>query len=119
MVYDALGVPVQTLGMGLRFQNVAGERVVEDGVDTLIVRGFIANVAGEERPVPHLRLTLFDAEDTPVQTMFSRPPQETVGPEATAGFRLTLENPPATARRFEVDWTEAPVGGDAPDGRCA
>ncbi|WP_043645540.1 DUF3426 domain-containing protein [Caenispirillum salinarum] len=113
-LYAALGAPVQTLGMGLRFQNVAGERVVEDGVDTLIVRGFIANVAGGERPVPHLRLTLYDAEDNPVQSMVSRPPQETVASESTAGFRLTLENPPATARRFEVDWTDAPESGAAP-----
>lgn len=114
-VYAALGVPVQTLGMGLRFQNVAGERVVEDGVDTLIVRGFIANVGGGDRPVPHLRLTLYDAEDKPVQTIVSRPPQDTVAAESTAGFRLTLENPPATARRFEVDWTDAPETGTAPE----
>ena len=111
-IYAALGVPVETLGMGLRFQNVAGERVVEDGVDTLIVRGFIANVANGDRSVPHLRLTLYDAEDRPVQTMVSRPPQTAVASESTAGFRLTLENPPATARRFEVDWTDAPETGD-------
>lgn len=109
-VYTALGLPVQTIGVGLRFQNVAGERVVEDGVDTLIVRGFVANISGGEQTLPHLKLTLYDAEDKPIQSMVSRPPQPTLEPEATAGFRLTLENPAAAARRFEVDWTAPPEG---------
>lgn len=115
-LYAMVGLPVQTLGAGLRFQNVAGERVVEDGVDTLIVRGFIANVGGEDREVPHLKLTLYDAQDAPVQSMVSRPPQPTVGADGSAGFRLTLENPPATARRFEVDWTYDPAPPDSGTG---
>lgn len=108
-LYAMTGLPVQSLGAGLRFQNVAGERIVEDGVDTLIVRGFIANIADSPREIPHLKLTLYDAEDKPVQSMVSRPPQPTVEAETNTGFRLTLENPPASARRFEVDWTAAPA----------
>lgn len=107
-IYAGLGLPVQTVGVGLRFQNVAGERVVEDGVDTLIVRGFIANISGGVQDLPHLKLTLYDAQEQPIQSMVSRPPQPTLEPDSTAGFRLTLENPAAAARRFEVDWTVAP-----------
>lgn len=112
-IYAGLGLPVETVGIGLRFQNVAGERVVEEGVDTLIVRGFIGNISGNTQDLPHLKLTLYDAEDKPIQSMVSRPPQATLEPDSTAGFRLTLENPAAAARRFEVDWTPAPVGADA------
>lgn len=107
-LYAGVGLPVQTVGVGLRFQNVAGERVVEDGVDTLIVRGFVANISGSAQNLPHLKLTLYDAQDQPIQSMVSRPPQPSLDPEGTAGFRLTLENPAAAARRFEVDWTAAP-----------
>ncbi|GAA0579759.1 DUF3426 domain-containing protein [Caenispirillum bisanense] len=110
-IYAALGLPVQTMGIGLRFQNVAGERVVEDGVDTLIVRGFIANISGSAQALPHLKLTLYDAEDKPIQSMVSRPPQDGLEPDSTAGFRLTLENPASAARRFEVDWTAEPLPG--------
>ncbi len=112
-IYAALGLPVQTLGIGLRFQNVAGERIVEDGVDTLIVRGFIGNISGAAQTLPHLKLTLYDAEDKPIQSMVSQPPQDALEPESTAGFRLTLENPAGAARRFEVDWTAEPVPGGA------
>lgn len=109
-VYQALGVPVDALGIGLRFRNVTSERLAQDGIDTLVVRGFIANTSEASRPVPYLRLALFDATDALIQQMVAQPPLAELGPGETTGFRVALENPSAAARRFEVDWTKPPEG---------
>lgn len=109
-VYQALGVPVDALGIGLRFRNVTSERLAQDGVDTLVVRGFIANTSEAARTVPYLRLALFDATDAMIQQMVAQPPLAELGPGETTGFRVALENPSAAARRFEVDWTKPPEG---------
>jgi predicted Zn finger-like uncharacterized protein len=110
-VYAALGIPVDALGIGLRFNEVTSERLVRDGTDTLVVRGFIANTSDVARQVPFLRLALFDATNALVQHMVAEPPQPTLDVGATTGFRIQLENPSAAARRFEVDWTRPPVAG--------
>jgi len=106
--YAALGIHVDALGVGLRFNDVTSERLVRDGTDTLVVRGFIANTTSLPRDLPYLRLVLFDATDAPVQDMVAEPPQAMLEPGATTGFRVQLENPSAAARRFEVDWTKPP-----------
>lgn len=107
-LYAALGIPVDALGVGLRFNDVTSERLVRDGTDTLVVRGFIANTTDTPRDVPYLRLALFDATDAVVQDMVAEPPQLSLDGGATTGFRIQLENPSAAARRFEVDWTQPP-----------
>lgn len=108
--YAKLGIHVDALGVGLRFNDVTSERLVRDGTDTLVVRGFVANTTDTARDLPYLRLALFDATDALVQEMVAEPPQPTLDPGATTGFRVQLETPSAAARRFEVDWTEPPGG---------
>ncbi len=106
--YAEFGIPVEVLGVGLRFNDVTSERLVREGTDTLVVRGFIANTTTMTRELPFLRLVLFDATDAPVQDMVAEPPQATLAAGDTTGFRVQLENPSAAARRFEVDWTKPP-----------
>ena len=106
--YADLGIPVDVLGVGLRFNDVTSERLVREGTDTLVVRGFIANTTTMTRDLPYLRLVLFDATDAPVQDIVAEPPQLTLDAGDTTGFRVQLENPSAAARRFEVDWTKPP-----------
>lgn len=110
-VYDLLGVEITSLGIGLRFRNVTSERLARDGTDTLVVRGFIANISDKDRTVPFLRLALFDATEAVVQSLVAEPPERALAAGETIGFRIQLENPSAAARRFEVDWTAPPQTG--------
>lgn len=107
-VYAALGIEVDTLGAGLQFKDVTSERLAQNGVDTLVVRGFIANTTNKPHDLPYLRLVLFDATDAVAQQVYAEPPQQTLAPEATTGFRIHLVTPSPAARRFEVDWTKPP-----------
>ncbi|MSP79989.1 MAG: DUF3426 domain-containing protein, partial [Rhodospirillales bacterium] len=62
-VYSMLGLGREALGAGLDIRSVASERTNEGGTEVLAVRGVIANISALDRPVPHLRVALYDANN--------------------------------------------------------
>lgn len=94
-----------TIGAGLRFRGVDSERVVENDADILLVRGIIANISDSAKQLPLLKLAIHDANDAIVQEKVVAPPEKTLDPGATTGFRIQIENPTALARRFTVTFT--------------
>ncbi len=107
--YEMAGIPVDVPGLGLQFKETTSERLAQGGVDTLIIRGFIANVSESTRKVPFLHVTLFDGSGAMVQEMAAQPPVPQLLPGETTGFRVQLPNPSAAARRFDLFWAVNPA----------
>ncbi|OIQ97134.1 hypothetical protein GALL_208330 [mine drainage metagenome] len=105
-VYEQLGLRNAVVGAGLIFRNYSSERTVQNNIEVLIVRGVIANTTGQTRALPLLRLALYNNK-TLLQKKIISPPQSSLGPKATVGFRITLDQPDAAASRFEVTFTNA------------
>ncbi len=112
-LYEQLGLRNAVVGAGLIFRNYSSERTVQNNIEVLIVRGVIANTTGQTREVPLLRLALYN-DKTLLQKKIISPPQSSLGPKATVGFRITLEQPDAAASRFEVTFTNAKEPPQAP-----
>jgi predicted Zn finger-like uncharacterized protein len=106
--YEMLGIDAQGLGAGLKFRNVTSERVVENNVEILVVRGSIANVTEKAQNIPLLKLMLFDAGNAVVQEKTTQPPEKTLPPNESLGFKVQIESPTAAARRFEVTFAPRP-----------
>jgi hypothetical protein len=105
--YDKLGVRRDdVVGFGLAFRNITADRNPENGTEVLIVRGVIENATAQARPIPLLSLVLYNNK-TIVQEKVVNPPQAKLDPKATVGFSLTLDQPDASATRFELTFTAA------------
>lgn len=113
-LYKALGVPLEILGEGLEFRNVTSEMVKEGKTPVLIVRGIIANVAKDTRPVPLLRLVLLDSGGNTIQEAYGKPRKEDLDVGAQMGFQVRMEDPSAAAVRYEVTFTGAPADRSEP-----
>lgn len=105
-LYDMLGITVDAPGSGLQFKDVTSEWLSRNGVDTLVVRGFIANISSSPKAIPSLSLILFGPTDEPVQRAIIEPPQPNLESGMTTAFRVQLGTPDARARRFEMDWAK-------------
>lgn len=106
-VYSALGLRRDVLGDGLIFRNTSSSRSEQNGVEILVVRGVIANGTDQERPIPFLRLGLYD-DTAQLQEKIVTPPVEKLDPNGTVAFRITIEEPNAAAVRFELKFTDTP-----------
>lgn len=108
-LYKALGAPLEILGEGLEFRGVGSEMLKEGRTPVLVVRGVIASISKESRPVPLLRLVLLDTGGGTIQESFAKPRKETLDAGQQMGFQIRLENPSAAAVRYEVTFAEAPA----------
>jgi hypothetical protein len=111
-VYAMVGLSVDTLGAGLDIRNVTSKRSTEQGTDVLVVRGIITNISDESRAVPLIRVVLLDAGEEEVQALTVKPVETEIPAGDDIGFRARLENPPGTARRLEVTFTEGAAEGE-------
>ncbi len=116
-LYATIGLG-ESLGAGLDIRDVRSVRSTEGGVDVLVVREIINNVSGGARSVPLIRVVLMDSVDEEVMTMVIPPSKSELPSGENVGFSARIEDPPGTARRLEVMFTEAedqaPMGEEAP-----
>lgn len=108
-LYEAAGIDAEALGAGLKFRNVTSERVIENNVEMLVVRGVIANISDKTRDLPMVKLSLYDSANLVVQEKVSPPPEKTLAPNESTGFKASIESPAAAARRFEVTFAPRPA----------
>ncbi|MEQ8194572.1 MAG: FxLYD domain-containing protein, partial [Rhodospirillales bacterium] len=69
--------------------------------------GFIQNTTREKIAVPMIKVALYNADNKEVQAVMVTPRTPQVDPGKSLGFRAQIDDPAATARRFEVTFTEA------------
>lgn len=107
-IYEAVGIDAEALGAGLKFRNVTSERVIENNIELLVVRGVIANISDKSRDLPLVKLSLYDSANMVVQEKVAPPPERTLAPNESTGFKVSIESPAAAARRFEVTFDPRP-----------
>lgn len=110
-LYDQAHVRNEVVGAGLLFRDYSSERAKDGDTEVLVVRGVIANTTDRARPIPLLRLALYDGS-TQVQEKVIDPPQTTLDGGGTVGFKITLEQPDPHATRFEVTFAGKKTAGE-------
>jgi len=106
-IYSKMGLEAKKPGDGLRLTQ-SGMRLLRiGGIETLVVKGYISNIAGSTVDVPKVRLQLVDATNTVVQEATSSPAQPNLASGASMDFEVRLELPNmAAAKSVVVNWGE-------------
>lgn len=108
-LYDLVGLGGERLGAGLEIRNIDFERETENNTDVLVVRGNIANTDKQMRPIPLIRVALYDAGSNPLQDMVMPPSESALQPGKDIEFRARFVDPSPLARRVEVTFAQAPA----------
>ncbi|MDG2320225.1 MAG: DUF3426 domain-containing protein [Rhodospirillaceae bacterium] len=91
---------------GLRLSQPQPARIMQAGVQTLVVTGLVTNLTDGLQTVPNLKLMLIDKDDNVVQETSAPPTAPTIDPNSTQPYRieLQLQLPVETAASLRVDW---------------
>lgn len=92
----------EPLGAGLEISEVTSFREETAAGDVLVVEGMVTNGGDEARPLPSIRIALFDTNDIELQHAIVVPEQELLLPASRFAFSARLEQPALTARRIKV-----------------
>ena len=99
-VYAAAGFEVTA--EGLVFEHVAAEPGYADGEPTLTITAVVRNTTGRSRPVPPVRISLFDQDAEELFAWSVALGLEELEPRGSARFTAMLAQPPADARDLEL-----------------
>lgn len=102
-VYEALEMEPQSAQI-LKLGPINARMEEENGSPVLIVIGMINNPSTLEQPVANLRVTLFDADNRPIQQIVNPPPRDVAGPRAMFEYEIRIPSPDPAATRFQVFW---------------
>ena len=104
-VYEALNLDDDE-AEGLRLSQPQPARIMQAGVQTLVVTGLVTNLTDGLQTVPNLKLMLIDENNNVVQETSAPPTAPTIDPNSTQPYRieLQLQLPVETAASLRVDW---------------
>lgn len=105
-LYEALGMPVETLGAGLELREVRSERRVEDGATVLVIQGQIANVSDRERAVPGLRALALGPGQARLREWDVEPSRDRLFPGEVATFESVLRDPDEAIAEIAIAFRE-------------
>jgi predicted Zn finger-like uncharacterized protein len=103
-IYSTFGLAPAPLGAGLDIRDVSSSREWSGTADVLVVAGTVANVATGTRGLPALRVTLFDADRSEIQTVVVQPVKTTLAEGESVPFVARIPNPAVAARRVVVSF---------------
>ncbi|HEX3942847.1 MAG TPA: DUF3426 domain-containing protein [Rhizomicrobium sp.] len=103
-LYRAVGVPPQSKGVLLT--DVTYHRDTEAGLPVLTIRGTAVNTTLKEMTVPQIKVTLSDSGGRSVDHWVFSTTVNRLSPGQKAEFVTRRIDPPATARRFQVSFTQ-------------
>ena len=103
--YALVGL-AETLGDGLRIDLGPPTREAEGDEKWIQVEGTITNVSDGPRTVPVIRISLADAAGNEVRHVNILPAKDELAPEESLEFTGRIDNPPPTARRADVGFTD-------------
>jgi predicted Zn finger-like uncharacterized protein len=110
-LFAAIGLPVNL--RGLAFSEVRSQVRAEQDQTVLVVEGEIRNVAGAERSMPAVLVSLRNADGREIYAWTSEAPRAALAAGETAPFQTRLIAPPLDGRdvlvRFARDETRAPA----------
>ncbi len=92
-LYDKVGVEAPRPGDGLSITESSKRLQRIGGVETLVVRGYVANIGDIPRTVPGLRLELYNEKKEVIQSESVAAPAALLDPAASSEFVIRLELP--------------------------
>lgn len=101
-LYETVGLPVEALGVGLEFRNMASSRRVVDGVPVLIIEGEVANVSKRVLAVPKLRAALQSAKEREIRRWTFSAARTRLMPGESVSFMTRVESPPQRATGLTI-----------------
>lgn len=110
-VYDAMNIPIDVLGAGLKFDSdsTVGETVQTSyGTTNLVVRGMYTNTSSRTRSVPAIRLVVVDDNGLILQDSLVAPLHDTLASHSKQGFRVAIESLAPSATRWKWFWSRMP-----------
>lgn len=101
-LYEMAGLGGEEPGAGLEIRSVKFDKEGSGEKEVLVVWGSIANIVDTMRPVPLIKVLLFDAENEEIQSMILKPAKTSLKPGANIGFKARINDPSPMARRIQV-----------------
>lgn len=107
-LYDRVGVEAPRPGDGLSIAESSKRLQRIGGVETLVVRGYVANIGEIPRTVPGLRLELYNEKREVIQAETTGAPAALLDPAASAEFEIRLELPQLSLAKggYAVVWDQ-------------
>ncbi|MAY67108.1 MAG: hypothetical protein CMM77_08270 [Rhodospirillaceae bacterium] len=102
------------VGDGLQIQRVEHAQETDKGLEVLVIRGQIENVADGTRPVPMMRAILFDSEGETIQHVDAAPLKSELGKGKTMSFKIRIHEPSPLRRRIKVIFIDPKDAAAAP-----
>lgn len=112
-IFAAIGLPVNTLGLGI--EGVVAKETFVAGRPVLAVTGAIRSTADEPAMAPPIRISLLDKSGKALTTLVAEPLNAKVPPGAKRYFAVNLPDPPAGAHELEIAF-DLGAGRSAPKG---
>lgn len=106
-VYLRLGLTVE-MPVGVEFRRLASSQRLEGEAASLVVTGEIANVSGQPRQVPPIRIGLLDAQGREIDFALFDAPEPSLPAGGVEPFEIKLGPPPPEARDFSVSFADVP-----------
>jgi predicted Zn finger-like uncharacterized protein len=94
------------VGDGLQIQRVEHAQETDQGLEVLVIRGQIENVADGPRPVPMVRAILFDAEGENIQHADVAPLKSELKKGEKMSFKIRVREPSPLRRRITVTFID-------------
>ncbi len=106
--YKSMGVAAEQPGEGLRISESAKRLQRIGGVETLVVRGFISNMADVPKAVPNLRLELYNEKKEVIQDSTTNAPVGLLDPNGSVEFEVRMELPQLSQAKggYGVVWQQ-------------
>lgn len=101
-VYDALGLPFDLPGYGLKIEVTQSSRQSENGVPVLVIEGKITNVSGKARQLPRLRAALRDDHKHELQHWYFSVKEQQILSGQSVGFRTSIDDPAPEAKEAAI-----------------
>ncbi len=105
-LYDKVGVEAPRPGDGLSIAESSKRLQRINGIETLVVQGYVANIGDIPRTVPGIRLDLYNEKKEVIQSETAPAPAGLLDPGASAAFDIRLELPQLTLAKggYAVVW---------------
>ena len=106
--YKSMGAEEVLPGAGLRIAESSKRLQRIGSVETLVVRGFISNIADVPKAVPNLSLQLYNEKREVIQDSGAPAPKGLLDPGASVEFEVRMELPQLAAAKggYGVVWAE-------------
>ncbi|MGE3477241.1 MAG: DUF3426 domain-containing protein [Rhodospirillaceae bacterium] len=105
-LYDKVGVEAPKPGDGLSIAESSKRLQRIGGIETLVVRGYVANIGDIPRTVPGVRLELYNEKREVIQAEAANAPAAILDPAASAEFEIRMKLPQLSQAKggYAVVW---------------